>query len=464
MKTVTKKACYVAILLAMIIPVSSCKGGGKAVSESLFVWDEAGEDFAVIRHGIPAYNGIGYLYRRDGKALLEVELQAPVVVAVADKPEKWGYFQFPGFYRSAEGWLVATWQMKDDSPSSYGKSGSGFRISQDNGKTWYASDGRAPAGSDDSKGLFLPATGDRISGRTPVALNVKDLQLPAPVDSNKRSYNRIFSFYRLNELPEALQGVYLNRYDKDGVWSEIHAGLDDPGALRYSDNDLFPVLWSGDMKLLPDNSIVTGKYPTFYESESGGVEPSGISFYRSTDNGMNWKIQGKIPYRPDLKVDPNGNKRDIFCYTEPTFEVLFDGTFLCVMRTTDANGNSPMYISRSLDQGVNWSPAEPFTPSGVLPRLLQLENGVIVLASGRPGVQIRFSIDGKGEKWTDPFEMLPFVNQDVISCGYTRFLVTGPDRFLFIYSDFKYLDPVSGELRKAIKVREIIVTKTNLEI
>jgi hypothetical protein len=118
-----------------------------------------------------------------------------------------------------------------------------------------------------------------------------------------------------------------------------------------------------------------------------------------------------------------------------------------------------MYISRSSDQGITWSHPVPFTPNGVLPKLLQLENGVLVLASGRPGVQIRFSHDGKGESWTDPFEMLPYDNpSEVLSCGYTQFLATGPDRFLIIYSDFKYPNEDS-ELRKAIKVREIIVTK-----
>ena len=43
-----------------------------------------------------------------------------------------------------------------------------------------------------------------------------------------------------------------------------------------------------------------------------------------------------------------------------------------------------------------------------------------------------------------------------VSCGYTSLLATGPDRFLIIYSDFKYKN-AAGEIRKAIKVREVIV-------
>ena len=418
-------------------------------------WNEKGEKLNVVKLGIPAYDATIMEYRRDGNPILEVEMQAPVVVASATKPEAWGYFQFPSVYRSAGGLLVASWSMAEDNASGYGKGGGDFRVSSDLGKTWNVVE-RAPASR---TGLFFPS-GDRIGIRTPAALEVSNLQLPAPIASTKEKDGRTLTLYRLSELPEALQGVYLNHWDKNDVWSEIHSELDDPRAVRHADGSLFPVIWWGDMKLLPDNSVIAGIYPMFYENEAGGVDPSGVSFYRSFDKGISWKIIGKIPYRYDLSVDPNGNLRKGFGYTEPAFEILADGTFLCVMRTHDGYGSSPMYISRSSDQGVTWSNPVPFTPSGVLPRLLKLGNGVLVLASGRPGVQIRFSLDGKGEKWTDPFEMLPFVSAaDTPSCGYTTLLATGVDSFWIVYSDFKFPDPVSGELRKAIKIREIKVTQ-----
>ena len=103
-------------------------------------------------------------------------------------------------------------------------------------------------------------------------------------------------------------------------------------------------------------------------------------------------------------------------------------------------------------------PAEAIARSGVLPRLLRLTNGVIVLSSGRPGVQLRFCADGRGKTWTKPYELLPFGDgKETVSCGYTALLATGPDRFLIIYSDFKHPIP-AGEIRKAIKVCEITVT------
>ena len=440
------------IVPSKVIPLQLIRETGTTV------WDEGSQDLKVIQPGVLSYGESKIIYRRDGQPLVNVELQAPVVVAAATKQEGWGFFQFPGLYRSAVGnLLVASYQMQCDGLECQGTGVSVRMLSSDNGKTWYPSNQSVWG-----RGLFLPAIGEYITYTSPAPLKVSDLQLPAPVGSNLEASGRLFTYYQMAELPAALQGAYVVR-TKDGRSTTIHASLDDPGAVRYSNNDLFPVTWWGDMRLLPDNSIVAGMYAMFYERPNGGVYPSGVSFYRSTDYGMSWKIQGKIPYSYDPLVDPNGHRRLAFGYTEPAFEVLSDGTFLCVMRTDDAYGRGPMYLSRSSDQGVTWSQPQAFTPAGVLPKLLQLENGVLVLASGRPGVQIRFSLDGKGEKWTDPFEMVPFndANDVAASCGYTQLLATGPDSFLVIYSDFRYLNQ-NKEERKAIKIREIKIAKKQL--
>lgn len=130
------------------------------------------------------------------------------------------------------------------------------------------------------------------------------------------------------------------------------------------------------------------------------------------------------------------------------------------MRTTDGMGIGPMYASRSMDLGKTWSTPVAFAPSGVLPRLLRLRNGILVLSSGRPGVQVRFSADGRGETWTDPVEMVRISTDNAHgdTCGYTSLVSTAPDRFLIAYSDFRHPDD-EGQLRKAIKVCEIRVRR-----
>jgi hypothetical protein len=413
-------------------------------------WEETGYNAdSTVKPGIPAYEGITINYKQEGKTELTVKLKDPTIAGVATKSEKWGFFQFPSIYRSKDKALVAMWNMSEDAVESYGHGGSDFAISRDRGKSWSRSEGEPPVGG----GLLLPSS-DRVKIYTPEALKIKELKLPMPIDPNK-------GYYKVSELPEVLQGVYLKRLAKNGTsWAVEHEILKDSMAVRYTQSGLFPLVWWGDLHTAADGSIITGIYPGFYLNEKGGVDPSGVLFYRSIDEGHTWKLQGRIPYEPDSKTDPNGDKRLSFGFTEPGFEILSDGTFLCVMRTTDSFViNSPMYFSRSTDMGVTWTKPRTFSKAGVMPRLLQLGNGVIVLSSGRPGVQLRFCTDGKGQKWTDPFEMLPFKNEKgtAVSCGYTGLLATSPNSFLLIYSDFTYRNK-EHQARKAIKVREVTVS------
>jgi len=350
------------------------------------------------------------------------------------------------------------WNMKIDSVMMYGKPGSAYSISADNGKTW-SPQRREPAVVRETGAvgdLTLP-NGDRLEIGTPEALKAKTLKLPEPVGTIIDDYTKAKRFfYRVSKLPPALQGVYLRRLPKGATnWQIEHATLEDPELLRYSLFGLLPVVWWGDLRLAADGSIIAGMYPGYTLSPTGAKNlRMNVSFYRSTDEGHSWKLQGRIYYQPDAKTDPLAAKRA--GYTEPAFEILADGTFLCVLRTTDGAGNGPLYTSRSQDQGVTWSKPEAITNTGVLPRLLRLSNGVIVLSAGRPGVQLRFNTDGQGKRWTEPFELLPYKDStDQVTCGLTGLLATGPNRFLVVYSDLKH--PEGNELRKAIIAREVIV-------
>ncbi len=441
-----------------LLSVVLCFSGCRKITKSEFLsssWDEIGTNSdLVVKPGIPAYKGTLLTYNRGGKSILTVKLEEPNIAGVATKPEGWGYFQFPYIYFSKDSVLVAKWNLAEDAVTSYGQGNSGFALSYNKGKSWTPGQRSAPAG----EGFILP-NGDQIGVITPKAIDTGQLILPKPVAKIREADGNYYILYKHSELPEVLQGVYISRIAKGQVTAKTeHAILDDPKAVRYSTLGLFPIVWWGDMHIAADGSIITGIYPGFCTNDNGGVNPAGILFYRSTDSGHSWKIQGRIPYEPDLKTDPNGATRVALGFTEPAFQILSDGTYVCVMRTT-GGPNGPMYISRSTDLGVTWSKPETFTRAGVLPQLLQLKNGIIVLASGRPGVQLRFCMDGKGLKWTDPFEMLPWeTEKETVSCGYTRLLATGSNKFLVVYSDFNYKNK-AGEIRKAIKVREVTITQ-----
>ena len=95
--------------------------------------------------------------------------------------------------------------------------------------------------------------------------------------------------------------------------------------------------------------------------------------------------------------------------------------------------------------------------------LMTLDNGVLVLASGRPGMQLRICLDGDGKTWTEPIEMLPFMDDkgkyfEWWTCGYPSLLKNDNNSFYLVYSDFRTKNK-DGDFRKAIIFRKIEVVK-----
>ena len=433
-------------------------------------WEERRQDnnLRTIQEGIPGYDKETIIYSRNGRKYLRVELGEPVEVATSEPGANisWGFFQFPDLVRDAHtGHLLIKWQNAQDNEKYFGKySGipSGRVVSTDCGKTWAPSVEQIHG---DAYNTVTLEDGDVISCYGGPTLDCALLDLPEIVE--KRGPE---TYYRLSELPDTLQGIYVARWDcQTGRTERIHAKVEDPGALKFSIThgyEYFPTKWWGDLRLLDDGSVAAVMYYTSYETPEGKADRAlSCSCYRSWDRGDSWKLVGKIPYVYDEAADPNGPKRTLYGYSEPAFEILPDGSWLCVLRTTD-NALSPCYWSKSMDEGRTWTDPVPFIPNGVMPRLLTLDNGVTVLLSGRPGVQLRFSADGHGETWTDPFDFVPYaesvakVRNFNVSCGYTRVVpAEDKDSFYVVYSTFNHEDDLKTLKSKSIWFRKVRVTK-----
>jgi hypothetical protein len=209
------------------------------------------------------------------------------------------------------------------------------------------------------------------------------------------------------------------------------------------------------MESMPDGSLTAVTYPNILDA--GERFHFSTACWRSTDRGHTWRLQGRIAFVPDSLADPKASRRDGF--TEPAFTRLRDGSLYCVLRTTDGNGVGPMYRTRSTDGGRTWSKPAVIASNGVMPRLLRLQNGMLVLSSGRPGVQLRFSLSGLGDDWSEPVDVLPPTSDklDVDSCGYTGLVALDRDTFLIVYSWFQKPGP-DGHPRKAVLSRQIRLT------
>jgi hypothetical protein len=113
-----------------------------------------------------------------------------------------------------------------------------------------------------------------------------------------------------------------------------------------------------------------------------------------------------------------------------------------------------MLLTFSKDKGATWAPPQELFTFGVFPRLLQLDNRVLVLSFGRPGVWLSFSLDG-GHSWTQPQAAL---TGGPSSCGYTSLVALGRDSFLMAYSEFQQPN-AKGQPAKAIMTRRVAVTQ-----
>ena len=442
------------IVLSAILFVfgKGTKSTKKAENAKLLVVSEEKSPSLTIHEGLVCQTEQTIAVKRKRKTIGYVKLSAPVMVAQADREEEWGFFQFPSISKADDGTLVVTWHMKEDSEDSYGKSPTRKytpMMSKDDGLSWQPID-KSYRLKSEGYDCHLK-DGSTLQIITPPAKNIHDYK-DFPKEINTKGE---YAYYLMEDVPADLQGVYLNRIDKDRKYSKIHADLKDPDVLRYAINDKMPIVWWGQIKQMSDESLVAGVYPGYYEDEGDRIQ-SCVSFYSSKDLGQSWQITGKIPFRPDGIADKRGGNS----FEEPTFEVLKDSTFICVMRT---GSTSPMYKAFSYDKGMTWTKPEAFTPNGVLPWLKLLGNGVLVLSSGRPGVQLRFNMDGKGKVWTEPIDMLQFMNQDGsytrdVSCGYTSILGKNDSTFYLVYSDFLSKN-ADGETRKAIMFRKVEVNK-----
>ena len=87
-----------------------------------------------------------------------------------------------------------------------------------------------------------------------------------------------------------------------------------------------------------------------------------------------------------------------------------NGDLICIMRSGGRNPlkgiplfPTPLYCSRSEDNGLNWSPPAQIADRGVSPNAVTLSNGIIVCTYSRPGNWLIFS-DDDGKSWKGAFQ------------------------------------------------------------
>ena len=150
---------------------------------------------------------------------------------------------------------------------------------------------------------------------------------------------------------------------------------------------------------------------------------------RSDDDGSTFRPSGLIA---TPKHTPWGGEGPC----EPSVAVLPDGEILCVMRTgTVGNWDpgglgsmKPMLAARSRDGGQTWE-HHWMSLNGAMPKLVQMSNGVLACAFGRPGNHVVFSVDN-GHSWGRGVQL---GRADVPTTGYCDITEVAPGRLLAVY-------------------------------
>ncbi len=162
---------------------------------------------------------------------------------------------------------------------------------------------------------------------------------------------------------------------------------------------------------------------------------------RSIDRGDTWHYLSTVAF----DLDPGFDRRlNGFC--EPGLLVLPSGEILCFIRSggTWNSTFTPLYLSRSIDGGQSWSHADEIADRGVWPNACRMASGVLVVAYGRTGDWLAFSLD-EGHHWIGHF-CYYHGPQSLDGCTHSWVEEVAPDMLMVAYSRSDLRDPCQSEI------------------
>ena len=199
-----------------------------------------------------------------------------------------------------------------------------------------------------------------------------------------------------------------------------------------------PLFWKSLVEL-PDGRLLATMYGHF-EGDDVPIphvkSRPGFNKYRtilseSKNQGASWSLVATIAYDPSVG-------QESFC--EPALTQLPNGELLCIMRT--GYTHHPMYTSRSSDSGRTWSKPVSTGLTGVDPRLITLDNGLIACVYGvkeydrnRRERRIMFSRDA-GRTWSH--NTLVFAGY---GGSYPDAVELKPGKILYVYDANGFAEP-----------------------
>lgn len=203
----------------------------------------------------------------------------------------------------------------------------------------------------------------------------------------------------------------------------------------------------GELALFTNGNLLptgNGDLLTTVYCEFAGQGKYNLLAMVSEDKGFNWHFRSIVASGRDLDDAPEGAD-------ESNILRLADGRILCVFRV---GSRKEFRRTLSSDDGRTWTPPERIEGAwSVEPRMVRLQNGLIVLTGGREGLFLFVCADGEGKNWehvnlgrhhtetigdpalrfTDVFLEAKETPDPPESTAYTGLVATGPEEIAIAY-------------------------------
>ena len=348
---------------------------------------------------------------------ISLTMSEPFAIVKSDKSAGWGTASHPYLCQLNSNRIMVTYWVAGDG---FGKGTSQVdwpMYSDDKGRTWTTGDPMVWAASNPTRTITTTfKKGDPFSYNQGYCFGYC-------IQSNGM---RVAQSASCSPVP----GTSSQYYRVESVFSRDGLQWEGPIDVIYEVPTNFGLFFYPSSKAvqLADGSILVVGYT------NPGKELRAVSMvFRSVDGGLHydyWSTVGSPSDAPWGSASP----------CEPGIELLTNGALVCVMRTGDSSAYSEkggnvtkMLQSTSEDGGLTWE-KRFFNRPGVMPKLLQMKNGLLVCAFGRPGNNMVFSKDG-GRSWGAETEITP---ADLRSSGYLDMLEVEPGRLLVVYDAYNY--------------------------
>jgi hypothetical protein len=222
-------------------------------------------------------------------------------------------------------------------------------------------------------------------------------------------------------------GVITETIERPVVVMENPPSTAGPGGFLYAYQGMFDP--DGNILILAQTTLDEERGVRTARNALGGFHRRAVVL-RSEDRGQTFSHFSTVATSADAPWAAEGP-------SESTWVVLPDGDILCVMRTGSDRSHQhraePMLSARSSDWGKTWHSHSRIPRRGVRPRMIRLENGILVCTAGRPDNNLIFSLDD-GRTWTREYNL----DSRHQSSGYLYVAEIEPNRVIVVYELHDY--------------------------